>query len=94
MSSERKPGRRKGVVAALKSRITVAVTRVTVGLGMVALVLSESHTGAHYTSAWGIIRWAGLVLVVFSLPLVVYDTYVRYQRRRRDERAGSRSVPK
>jgi hypothetical protein len=81
------------MVAAFESRITGAIARVTVGLGMVALVLSESHTGANYTSTWGIIRWVGFVLVVLSLPQVVYDTYRRYRRRRRDERAGSRSLP-
>jgi hypothetical protein len=77
---------------ALGGRVKWAVMRVTLGLGMVALVLSESHTGASYTSAWGIIRWAGFALVVLSFPPVIYDTYRRYQRRRRDERAGRHSL--
>jgi hypothetical protein len=93
MSSEPKPGRPKGVAAAFENLITRAVARVTVGLGIVALVLSESHTSTNYTSTWGIVRWAGFVLVVLSLPPLVYYTYLRYQRRRRDERAGSRSLP-
>jgi len=85
---------RERVVVAFGSRTTGAFTRLTVGLGMVALVVSESHTGANYTSVWGVIRWAGFTLVVVSLPPVVYDTYQRYQRRRRNERSGSRSRPR
>lgn len=92
MSEAPKP-RHARAVAVLGSRATLAVTRVTLGLGMVALVLSERHTGPSYTSAWGIAGWVGYAVVVLSLPSVVYDIYLRYLRSRRTARStGARQA--
>jgi hypothetical protein len=74
------------LVVAVGSRIVRIVTRLTVGLGMVALVLSEGHRSGSYTTEWAVVRWVGFTFVVLSLPLVIYDTYLRYRRRRSKER--------
>jgi hypothetical protein len=82
MSKEPNPGTQRRAVVAFGGRIAAVVMRVALGVGMVALVLSERHTGMSYTSAWGTIRWVGFALVVLSLPPVIYDTFARYQRRK------------
>jgi len=79
---------RARAVAIFGRRATRAVARITLGVGMVALVLSERYTGTRYTTAWGIIGWAGFILVVASLPSVIYDVYLRYLRNRRTARSG------
>jgi hypothetical protein len=93
MSDAPKPRMHARAVAALGSRATRAVTRVTLGLGMVALLLSERHTGTSYTSAWGITGGVGFAVVVLSLPSVIYDTYLRYLRNRQTvSSTGTRQV--
>jgi hypothetical protein len=85
---------RRLTAATLSSRATRAVTRVALGLGIVALVLSERHTGISYRSVWGIVGWVGFALVVLSLPLQIYHVYLHYRRsRRREMRADVRPLP-
>jgi hypothetical protein len=76
------PSFRTRVAGALRSAVTCVVTRITVGLGIVALILSNRymHTD-HGRGIWEAIGWIGAGLFVTSLPFQIYATVQKYRAR-------------
>jgi hypothetical protein len=73
-------GRASAIVGGRRAR---AVFVVTLGLGILAIVLSDKHS--HHSTFWGIIGVVGFVLVIVSLPSQFYDMRRRYLLSRRGE---------
>jgi hypothetical protein len=80
---------RVDVAGALRSRVTRVVTRITIGLGTVALILSNRYMHAdHGRGIWETIGWAGAGLFVTSLPVQIYATVQKYRARQVGSRRG------
>lgn len=62
VSPERMRARASAIVGGRRAR---AVFVVTLGLGILAIVLSEKHS--HHSTFWGIVGVVGFVLVIVSL---------------------------
>jgi hypothetical protein len=73
---------RAQAVTAFQRRGGHILTRITLGLGIVALILGNRYMHAHHgAETWEIIGGGGLVLFAVSLLFRIYDTVLKYRLR-------------